>query len=30
MNCEIVQNILEEYLEDELDETFRKEVESHL
>jgi hypothetical protein len=30
MHCEIVQNILEEYLEGELDETFREEVESHL
>ena len=30
MNCEIVQNILEEYLENELDEPLRKEVESHL
>jgi len=30
MHCEIVQNILEEYLEDELDENFRREVESHL
>jgi uncharacterized protein with PIN domain len=30
MHCDIVQNILEEYLEDELDEIFRREVESHL
>jgi len=30
MNCEIVQNILEEYLEGELDGTFRREMESHL
>lgn len=30
MHCEIVQNILEEYLEDELDESFRKKVEYHL
>jgi len=30
MHCEIVQNILEEYLEGKLDETFRVEVEYHL
>lgn len=30
MHCDIVQNILEEYLEDELDENFRREIASHL
>jgi predicted anti-sigma-YlaC factor YlaD len=30
MNCEMAQNILEEYLEEELDDTLRREVESHI